>query len=267
MPGFLTLSVNHASYPGMAITDTGRKDPSMLGGTNYARAPLDHYPTPARATNAYVSVVEDDLEAMQFWEPFAGNGAIYHIIKNYCRSAGATDIVQYDGLDLHGLVDFFSIYPDGEAFDSALAAWERLIDKNTGDDGVWLGAEPAPVRPRPFSEITEMLGFTPDCIISNPPYGKDTDRAVRKALELMEAQHGYVAFLMRHEWDAAKGRADLIDHPAFAAKITLRFRPVWVEKKEGEKSASPRFSYAFYVWDWQKAQTLPHAKAEMFYAG
>lgn len=237
----------------------------MLGGTDYERTARDHYPTPPRATEAFISIVEDDLEGMQFWEPFVGNGAIYNLIAPLCRNAGGTDIYRYDGFEPAGLLDFFNIYPDGEAFDAALAAWERAIDKMTGDDGVTF-AEP-PARPTSMSEVEALLGFRPDCIISNPPYGKDAVLAVEKALELMEAETGYVAFLMRHEWDTAKGRAHLIDHPAFIAKITLRFRPVWIEKKEGEKSASPRFAYSWFVWDFAKAVKAPHAKAELYYAG
>jgi 16S rRNA G966 N2-methylase RsmD len=262
----------------MAISDAGRKDPSMLGGTHYERSFRDFYPTPARATKAFVSVVEDDLEAMQFWEPFAGNGAIYNVIAPYCRNAGATDIVNYDGFEANGLFDFFNLYADGAAHEVAVAAWERHIDKNTHEDGVYRSPEKAnpgnfldllapPARPQSLADVEALLGFRPDAIISNPPYGKDADRAVRKALELMEAETGYVAFLMRHEWDAAKGRADLIDHPAFLAKVTLRFRPVWIDKQPGEKSSSPRFSYAWYIWDWAKAQKAPNAKAEMYYAG
>lgn len=255
----------------------------MLGGTHYERSARDFYPSPPRTTNAFVSVVEDDLEAMQFWEPFAGNGAIYNIIAPLCRQAGATDIFRYDGFEVNGLIDFFSIYPDGEKFEIALAEWERHIDKHTGENGeyvpTWTKADrekaeedptyvpQAPPRPRPFQDVVDLLGFRPDCIITNPPYGKDAERAVRKALELMEAESGYVAFLMRHEWDAAKTRADVIDHPAFASKITLRFRPVWIEPVPGEKSSSPRFSYSWYVWDWAKAATAPHVKPELHYAG
>jgi hypothetical protein len=244
----------------------------MLGGTNYARSPLDFYPTPPRATNAFISVVEDDLEAMQFWEPFAGNGAVYNLIAPFCRASASSDIHRYDGFDADAMLDFFNIFPDGVAHEIAIAAWEREVDKNltlkigAGGDTLVLDDQASP-RPIAMSEVESRFGFRPDCIISNPPYGKDADRAVRKALELMEAETGYVAFLMRHEWDAAKGRADLIDHPAFMAKITLRFRPLWVERKPGEKAASPRFSYAWYVWDWAKALKAPHAKAEMYFAG
>lgn len=250
------------------LSDARRKDPSMLGGTDYERSARDFYPTPPRATQAFISVVEDDLEGMQFWEPFAGNGAIYNLIAPLCRNAGATDIFAYDGFQANGLMDFFNIYVEGsEELEKAIAAYEASEDDRQAHfdtTGEWL--EPKPY-PQTMADVESLFGFRPDCIISNPPYGKDTDRAVRKALELMEPEVGYVAFLMRHEWDTAKGRAALIDHPAFIAKITLRFRPVWIEKKEGEKSASPRFSYAWYVWDWAKAVKAPHAKAELYYAG
>jgi hypothetical protein len=249
---------------------TTRSDPAMLGGTNYPRSPLDFYPTPDRATNAFITVVEDELEAMAFWEPFAGNGAISKLIGPLCRLEATSDINRYEGLDPTAILDFFNIYPDGASHEIAVAAWEREIDKATGPDGAYLvdGAPAvAPERPLSMSDVEQVFGFRPDCIITNPPYGKEAVQAVEKALELMEAEQGYVAMLMRHEWDCAKGRSHLIDHPAFMAKVTLRFRPVWVEKKEGEESKSPRFSYAWYVWDWRKAINAPHAKAEMYYAG
>lgn len=245
---------------------TTRSDPAMLGGTHYPRTPLDFYPTPARATNAFVSVVEDELEGMQFWEPFCGNGAISKIVGPLCRASASTDIHRYEGFDADAMIDFFNVFPDGESHVSAVDAWERTIDKMTGDGGVTFGDEPAPARPMSMSEVEEILGFRPDCIITNPPYGKEAVKSVEKALELMQAEQGYVAMLMRHEWDAAKGRAHLIDHPAYIAKITLRFRPVWIEKKEGEDSKSPRFSYAWYVWDWRKTIVAPNAKAEMYFA-
>lgn len=246
------------------LSDAGRKDPSMLGGTNYPRAEHDHYPTPPRATNAFVSVVEDDLEAMQFWEPFVGNGAVYNIIAPHCRAACSSDIVRYDGFEPTALLDFFNIYADGESHENAMIAWEKAEAKAYADydEGA---LDHIPPKPLSMSDVEKVLGMRPDAIISNPPYGKEADLSVRKALELMEAEKGFVAFLMRHEWDAAAGRADLIDHPAFAMKITLRFRPQWIEPKPGEKSQSPRFSYAWYVWDFTKALQAPHLKSENHY--
>lgn len=232
------------------------KDPAMLGGTNYPRTHLDFYPTPARVTEAYLKIVEDDLPAMQFWEPFAGNGAIYNLLKDVARNSAASDIHAYEGFDPNAFFDFFNIYTDEDvkAYQKALATWNET---DPGERG------PGPVS---MSDVEAIFGFRPDCIISNPPYGKEAEKAVRKALKLMEPEKGYVAFLMRHEWDCAKTRRDLFDHPAFAAKITLRFRPIWVEKKAGEKSKSPRFSYAWYVWDFTKAAQTPFAKPELLYA-
>ncbi len=223
------------------------KDPAMLGGTKYPRAENDHYPTPARVTESLLSIIEDDLPTMQFWEPFVGNGAIYNILAPVARNACSSDLVRYEGFEPNALCDFFQLYNDDDedGYRKALAA-----DKS----------------PLMMHELENIFGFRPDCIISNPPYGKDAERSVRKALELMEPEFGYVAFLMRHEWDCAKTRRDLFDHPAFSAKITLRYRPIWVKKKEGEKSKSPRFSYAWYCWDFTKAAQTPFAKPELLYA-
>ncbi len=65
-----------------------------------------------------------------------------------------------------------------------------------------------------------------------------------------------VAMLLRHAWDTASSWKDLLDHPAYAARITLRFRPVWFESDE--KTSSPRWNYALHIWDWRHSGA-PHA--------
>jgi hypothetical protein len=195
----------------------------MLGASKYPRAPLDHYPTPPRATEAFLKIYGDDLPSMLVWEPFCGNGAISKMIEPHTRAMVNTDIRAYDGFDPDGLCDFFKL----ESLD-----WLELLSP----------------------------GIRPDAIVTNPPYGKDAEKAARHALKLMEPEQGFVAFLCRHEWDTAKGRADLFDHPAFAAKITLRFRPRWIADSDG----APRHSYSWYCWDW----TLAHYshRPEIHYA-
>lgn len=215
----------------------------MLGGTHYARAPLDHYPTPRPAFNALIEVLGDDFAPYFAWEPFAGNGAISEPLRPFVREVLTTDIVRYDGLDLDATEDFFALTPDDLGRLGALKALPEFI---IGDDGTEKPIYPLPERP--------------DAIITNPPYGKDAERAARHALKLMEEQGGLVAFLCRHEWDAARSRADLFDHPAFAHKITLRHRPRWIADSKG----APRFPYAWFVWDWTR---LPSAKPELRYAG
>lgn len=196
----------------------------MLSTSGYERTALDFYPTPASATEALLSVIGDDVPSFLLWEPFCGDGAISKLVGPLAREIVSTDINSYPGFEADGLLDFFKL-------ESA-------------------------------EEVTPLKGFIPDAIITNPPYGKDAERAARHALALMEPEKGFVAFLCRHEWDSAKGRADLFDHPAFSMKITLRHRPRWIAGSEG----APRHNYSWYCWNWSKALLAPKMKAEIHYA-
>lgn len=228
----------------------------MVGTSGYERSKLDFYPTPLKATQGFIKTWEDDLPAMQAWEPFCGNGAISRPLGEVCRSILSTDIQAYEGFDADGLVDFFNVYADGDHFEMAVNHFEGWHDENTDEDGC---CPEGPDYPMSMSDIATYKGFRPDAIISNPPYGKDAERAVRHALRLMEPERGFVAFLMRHEWDAAASRADLFDHPAFFAKITLRHRPRWIADSKG----APRFPYAWFIWDWTRPV---FQRPELFYA-
>lgn len=248
----------------MALTDAGQHDPSMLGQVSYPRSPLDFYPTPANATRAFLEVLEDDMEALQGWEPFAGQGHISNILAPLCRSFASTDIKAYEGFDPNLLIDFFSIGTDAEveANESRLAEKERLYQEH----GI---VYDIPRERISMTDLAADLGFRPDAIISNPPYddkasGITTHKSVAHALKLMEQEQGMVAMLLRNEWDCAKkSRPFTKEHPAFLMKIVLNFRPRWIEGTKG----SPRHNYAWYVWDWTKALTSPHAKPEIRYAG
>lgn len=240
----------------MTLSDVGRKDPAMIGTSGFPRAPLDHYPTPLSAFKGLPEIYGDDLPAMFAWEPFCGTMAISGPLSEYARGVISTDIVAYEGFDPDMVVDFFNIYPDGEEFEKAVAAWEAWIDENTNELGECPEAPPYPVC---MADIEQIKGVRPDAIITNPPYGKDAEKAARHALKLMQPEKGFVAFLCRHEWDCAKSRKDLFDHPAFMGKITLRHRPRWIAGTTG----APRFSYAWFIWDWTR---LASHKPELFYA-
>jgi hypothetical protein len=85
-----------------------------------------------------------------------------------------------------------------------------------------------------------------DAIITNPPYNQ-AQRFIEMALEIMEPRGGYVAMLLRTDYDHAKTRSHLFrDCPAFAKKVVLTKRIVWFE---GGKS--PSFNHAWFIWDWQ----------------
>ncbi len=85
-------------------------------------------------------------------------------------------------------------------------------------------------------------------IVTNPPYNEATE-FIEHALKLMEPCQGFVAVLLRVDFDSAKTRAHMFaDHPAWWKKLVLRRRIVWFE---GEKS--PSFNHAWYVWNWRHA--------------
>lgn len=206
------------------VNPTRRADPAMLGQTRYPRTPLDHYPTQPPATNALLSVpyVDDLIKHAIVWEPCCGNGAIVKEIAPRCLDVLHTDIAAYDGWDPQALVDLMSL--------------DTLMDLCPHVGG----------------------GGPPEGIITNPPYGDLAQPIIEKAIALMQPSKGFVAMLLRHEWDCASGREHLFkDHPAYAAKVTLTFRPHWVSPKPGEKAGSPRFSYAWFIWNWAKDPATP----------
>ena len=100
---------------------------------------------------------------------------------------------------------------------------------------------------------TEML---PNCsirgVVTNPPYEK-AEEFCAHALELTKPVGGFVAMLLRCDFDHAKGRSYLFrEHPAWSKKLVLTKRIVWfVEEDTGKPKASPSFNHAFYIWDWK----------------
>lgn len=87
----------------------------------------------------------------------------------------------------------------------------------------------------------------PDAIVTNPPFGTDARRFVQRALDLTKDFRGKVAMLQRHEFDAPATNHPLF-RPPFAVKLMLHKRPRWSDEPE---TASPRFPYAWYLWDWR----------------
>lgn len=88
-----------------------------------------------------------------------------------------------------------------------------------------------------------------DAIITNPPY-RHASAMVDHALRLMCEVDGLVAMLLPVDWDSARGRSRLFaDHPAWALKVVLTDRIVWVPKPDG--SEAPSESHAWFVWDFR----------------
>ena len=88
-------------------------------------------------------------------------------------------------------------------------------------------------------------GFDGDAIITNPPYELATE-FIERALFLM-ASSGLVAMLLRTDFDHAKSRQHLFQHPAFSKKLVLTKRIKWFEDSKGQ----PSFNHAWFVWDYR----------------
>lgn len=86
-------------------------------------------------------------------------------------------------------------------------------------------------------------------IFSNPPY-ECAEQFIWHALQLMTQPGNMVVMLLRQEYDCAKTRRPLFNHPHFKAKYILTRRPRWVELNpgDGQKRMSPRHNFAFFVW-------------------
>ena len=95
-------------------------------------------------------------------------------------------------------------------------------------------------------------GFGDSAIITNPPYSC-AQEFIEHALELTSDDGGFVAMLLRTDFDHAKSRRHLFaDHPAFSKKLVLTKRIQWFE----DSKSSPSFNHAWFIWDWQD-QHLP----------
>lgn len=83
-------------------------------------------------------------------------------------------------------------------------------------------------------------------IVTNPPYELATE-FIQRALSLIPA-HGFVAMLLRTDFDHAKTRKHLFaDNRAFCKKLVLTKRIKWFEDSKGQ----PSFNHAWFIWSAQ----------------
>lgn len=94
-------------------------------------------------------------------------------------------------------------------------------------------------------------------IVTNPPYVQ-AQSFCEHAIQLMRPVSGFVAMLLRTDFDHAKTRQHLFgSSKCFARKLVLTKRIQWFEDSKG----SPSFNHAWFIWDWkhQGAPTLAYA--------
>lgn len=91
-------------------------------------------------------------------------------------------------------------------------------------------------------------------IVTNPPFTHPVGFVLR-ALELTRDLGGMVAMLQRHDFDACATNRPLFLAPnPFLRKLVLPRRPWWTDTRDPKHS--PRFPYAWYLWDWRAAGPL-----------
>src|SRR5262245_37445890 len=85
-------------------------------------------------------------------------------------------------------------------------------------------------------------------VITNPPYGL-TKEFICKALEVTRPHKGFVAMLLRTDFDHGKTRRDIFgDCSQYAGKLVLTKRIVWFRPV----IASPSENHAWFMWDWRR---------------
>ena len=107
------------------------------------------------------------------------------------------------------------------------------------------------------SDIQTGVNFLTDihkdyeAIVTNPPYAAAFD-FIDTALNLTYQKFGFVAMLLRTDFDHAKSRRGIFaDHYAFAKKIVLTKRIQWFE----DSKSSPSFNHAWFIWDWNNTHS------------
>ena len=88
--------------------------------------------------------------------------------------------------------------------------------------------------------------FEADWVITNPPYAKNVvDTFIQRGIDLIETKKiKGAAYLMRANFDLAKGRAKFFDSHLYLGQVRMRFRPWWSE----DRKASPIHNFVWHVW-------------------
>lgn len=101
-----------------------------------------------------------------------------------------------------------------------------------------------------FLSTRELPHLMCNAIVTNPPYELATEFC-EHALSLVKPKRGFVAMLLRTDFDHAKSRTHLFrDCPAFSNKLVLMKRICWFVEDNGKPKASPSFNHAWFIWDW-----------------
>lgn len=106
-----------------------------------------------------------------------------------------------------------------------------------------------PTAPQSVDFLDESAVFHAPGIITNPPFHL-AQQFIERALELTHRQGGFVAMLLRADFDHAKRRKHIFAEGPFAKRLVLTRRIVWfVDPLTGKPKASPSVNHAWFIWD------------------
>lgn len=103
------------------------------------------------------------------------------------------------------------------------------------------------VSPFTHNFLTEDFNPGADSIVTNPPFGRNAQKFVERALAQPVR---IVAMLLRSEFRSGKTRKHLFgDNPTYVGEIVLTSRPRWDWWFRDRPEASPRHNFSWFVWD------------------
>lgn len=188
-----------------------------LGEYGYERRENEDYFTAPWITEVLCKALS--IRNMNIWEPACGSGKMASVLTQYNNNVFASDIRSYGYLFQNAELDFLH---------------------------------------SPHPNFLEPLHG----IVTNPPYLDNLiEQFIRLAVGVMRPKGnplgkiyggGFVAMLLRHEFDAPISHWELFKHPYYM-KIILPRRPKWIDPEPGKKDTGARIPYAWYIWNWDEA--------------
>jgi hypothetical protein len=94
--------------------------------------------------------------------------------------------------------------------------------------------------------------FGSEAIVTNPPYSHAV-KFIERALDVTERCEGFVAMLLRVDFDSGSTRQHLFKSETFYKKVVLTRRIEWFERKviKGKLQGGPSENHAWFIWDWR----------------
>lgn len=144
-----------------------------------------------------------------------------------------------DSRCVYGFLEHFS--PSGLCVDVCAPQGSGIVDtlRDCGNDADGIA-----------DAYVSQLPVKAQWIITNPPYKRPlVDDIINRQIERVNSNSVQgLAVLLRSNFDFAKSRRLMFEHPLYFGQIKLRFRPWWSESRD----AQPIHNYVWHIWSINK---------------